>query len=441
MRNFFSTFKRHFLIYIAVLLVGLFSAYYASTSFHFFYDAHSVLLIEDDPDLDDPILSARARENIERNLSSRRLAWVVVQKLNLLGDPEFNDRYRAGAWTELDIQNVLSVFLSRLDVRVLSVRQKNRQAIEVHFRSQDPAKAALIADTLSDVFIEMRKNAQARSAKRLTARLEAYLAQLQRELRDAQTEFKSVQDQIVAQKEDDPKEVTEDRSENIQSELIKARAAFAQAEARLKNIKKSGGSKMNSGDLVEFLDNSDMRNLHKKFNDLKKGIKDLSGRYGPKHPEMLAMNNAIKPLEKQIKEQAEKLVQRTRAQITKNKKRVASLEEELQSILPAAGDDNVEEVEAPEVLQMRAEALERDVKAKQMMFDHFLNNYQLDAELARIQKPSLRVLYYASVPNVPVYPKSQFMVILGAVAALLLAWVLVVIGQKLFGQKKVNISI
>ena len=153
------------------------------------------------------------------------------------------------------------------------------------------------------------------------------------------------------------------------------------------------------------------------------------------------MNNALEPIEKQIKERAVKSLKQTCLQITKNEERVFALEKELQSIVPAAGEEDSEDNVPVEVLQTRLEELDRDVKAKQMMFDHFLNNYQLEAELARIQKPSLRLLYRAAVPETPVYPKSSILILLGAVSALLLAWVLVIMGQKLLGNRRVDIAI
>ena len=119
-------------------------------------------------------------------LSSRELAGRVIGKLKLYDDPEFDPALngnatpdigdlvrllnpanwgssrRAGADYERDA--IVSAFLRRLDVSALGLST----SITVTFASRDPAKAALIANTLADTYTEDQVDTEVAAARKAT---------------------------------------------------------------------------------------------------------------------------------------------------------------------------------------------------------------------------------------------------------------------------------
>ena len=410
--------------------MGMISAYFAASSFSFTYRAQAVLLLEDDSSMNGQALKAKARLAIKHGLQSRALAWEVIQKLNLLNDPEFNARYRAGAWTELDIHHVISGFLKRLEVEQLQAAADAPKALEVGFRSGDPAKAALIVNTLIDTFITVRNENQARDVRRLTARLEAYLAQLQRDMHQAEQALSDYQASVEAQADESPAAQAKDDINQTQAALDEAQKEVEKAQARLAAIRKVSGAGMGAEALVRLKNTAETQELKARYTALSEEKISLAGRYGPKHPDMIAVNESLGSLQEQVRKQAKSVVSSAERALKNAQDEVSALEVDLQDILPAVGTDSLQDMSRDK--SVRAEALERTVWRKRMLFDHFLKNYQLDTELARIQTPHIRVLYDATPPLVPAYPKMPLFIVLAALCALALSWLVVMAGQRVY---------
>src|SRR5262245_18701434 len=104
-----------------------------------------------------------------RLLQSRLLARKVVERLKLVGDPEFSgspsaetsDTAEAGpAATSLGLEQAIDGFLAKLKVEPL----KNSQLLVLHFRSQRPGLAARAANALADVYVEQTREFRSRAS-------------------------------------------------------------------------------------------------------------------------------------------------------------------------------------------------------------------------------------------------------------------------------------
>ena len=148
-----------------------------------------------------PTDAASVQDQIQL-LSSRALAERVIGKLKLYDDPEFNPALGGNAAPGIgDLVHlanpanwgapsgsgsaasqhdaIVSAFLDRLDVSALGLST----SITLSYTSRDPVKAALIANTLADAYMEDQvdtKVAAARAATRwLTDRMHQLAAQVQ----------------------------------------------------------------------------------------------------------------------------------------------------------------------------------------------------------------------------------------------------------------------
>jgi uncharacterized protein involved in exopolysaccharide biosynthesis len=117
-------------------------------------------------------------------LRSDEIAMIVINKLQLLSDPEFLERasffgavtpsYSSKTQTRL----VMDVFQSELQIR----RQGRSYVLEVSYRSEKPEKAAQLADATVEAYIDDQLRAKADAAKQgsqwLEGRIEALRAQV-----------------------------------------------------------------------------------------------------------------------------------------------------------------------------------------------------------------------------------------------------------------------
>ncbi len=141
-------------------------------------------------------------------LSSRELAGRVIGKLKLYNDPEFNPALsknetpgigdvvrllnpanwgppRPAGAEDADYERdaIVSAFLSRLDVSALGLST----SITLTFTSRDPAKAALIANTLADAYTEDQVDTKVAAARKATQWLTDRMHQLAGQVQAAES--------------------------------------------------------------------------------------------------------------------------------------------------------------------------------------------------------------------------------------------------------------
>ena len=114
-------------------------------------------------------------------LTSRDLAFEVIASLKLYDDPEFNSALKPGAAAAIDPRNwlgprdaddalaardkIIDAFLKDVSVATEGLST----TLTVTFTSRDPRKAALIANTLVDTYIEDQVEAKRAIGGRTTA--------------------------------------------------------------------------------------------------------------------------------------------------------------------------------------------------------------------------------------------------------------------------------
>jgi len=134
-------------------------------------------------------------------LRSEQIALVVINKLNLLEDPDFGGAPSSGteangakgATDGQKLRRVISAFQGGLNIR----RKGVSYVIEVAYSADSPEKAALFANAAADAFIEDQLAARAQAAKQGSLWLEERIEEIRQQMNRANVkaqEFKSRRD-------------------------------------------------------------------------------------------------------------------------------------------------------------------------------------------------------------------------------------------------------
>ncbi len=441
MRNFLTLLWQRKFLFLAVMLLGLLSVRVVSAGFvlpsfsFLFYESRAVIAVEPDPLVEgSSALSLESIYSLKQILVSRAMARLVVDELGLVRDPEFGPKNLDALSDTIALETTVLAVKAHLKAGVAAGKgpDSGARAIEITFEARDPQKAALIANTAADIFVRQHAEYQANASVRLASELDDYLAQLRRNLREAEQNLAAYQKKLEATQEAEPQEDLASKAAELQSSFILAQAKLAQAETRYKMMEDLGGVRMSLDDLLEF-GGEKPKALKERENVLVQEKEALSERYGPKHPDMIAVDEGLEALRAEAAQTIKSMETEAKNAISRARKNLDTLKAELQAVEAAAGEQAVAEEPVQDIVQLRE--LERQVQAQQMLFDYFLKNYRLDLELAKIRSPDLRVLYYASVPSVPVYPR-QAVLAFAALGAFALAWLLVGLLPKLFKRRR-----
>ena len=361
-------------------------------------------------------------------LRSTKTAKAVVDKLQLYRDPEFNPALRPPSplWEYLSLRNILpaelidplippaeelepsdqenreragvvATFLSKLKV----ARRGRSRVIEVAIKSEDPRTAALVANTLADVYLVAQLEAKFEATKRATEWLSERLTKLRQAVGQSERAVERYRRSSGLIKGKGSTLASQQVTE-LNTQIILARTKRAEAEARLRQVKRLLGTRAGADSAAEVLTSPLIQRLREQEARVQRKAAELSQEFGEKHPRMINIRAEIRDLKRKIGAEVGKIVKGLQNEVNIAYVREQSLIQSLGQIETRVGQQNRSEV------QLRA--LEREANANRTLYETFLNRFKETSEQQGIQQPDARVISRADIPMAPSFPKKSLFI-------------------------------
>ena len=208
----------------------------------------------------------------------------------------------------------------------------------------------------------------------------------------------------------------------LNTQLILARSARAETEARLRQVQSLVDSPEGADTASEVLDSQLIQRLREQQAGLERRVAELSNEYGELHPRMVSLRAEEQDLQQKIEGEVGKIVQGLRNEVGIARARERSLTRSLDQLKERAAEANQDSV------QLRA--LEREAEANRTLLATMLAR---DKEIGsqdglHVQQADARIISNADVPTKPSFPKIKIamgLVFLGSgVVAMLLVLLL-----------------
>lgn len=374
-------------------------------------------------------------------IRSRRLPDRVIQKLGLDTDPEFNEvglRAKALAripdWVteplanvfdrrateelpeerqrELHQAKVIDAFLNRLNVNV----QGQTRVLAIRFTSQDPVKAARIANALADAYIADQMEARYEAARRATEWLTEKIAELRRNVAQSERAVENFRKQagLLSAGVDGGTLISQQSSE-LNAQLILARTARAEAEARLTQVKRLVKTPVGAGAAADVLQSPVIQGLLADETEVKRKIAEFSEVYGQRHPMMASARAELRDIQAKVQAEVGKIVQALENEAAVARARENALQQSLEQTKASLAQSNVAGV------QLRS--LEGQAEAERTMLKAFLNRFEETSAQMDIanQRSDVRLLARAVGPEAPSFPRKPLLLFVIGTLGLLLA--------------------
>lgn len=358
-------------------------------------------------------------ENQARILTSGIVLNKVVDQLNLTQDPEFNGQKGGGLG---GIVSDLRSLLSRRDAAAVGDRKRalavqnlaeslsverggKTFVIVVAVKTEEAEKSALIANTMTDVFLQTYGELQSSTAGRAADELNARLDELREGVEAAERKiesFKAENDLIDAQ----GRLITDDEIVRLNEQLTTARARTLELNAKAASSRNVGVEDAIGGALPEELTSNVLTELRSQYAAAKQQADRLSVRLGPRHPELLAIEAQLAGAREQIAGEMKRVV----ASIQTELKRAVQLEQQLSSRLAQL---KVRQGSVSEDLVSLRE-LEREAAAKRAVYEGFLLRAKETGEQRDINTANMSVISRAFAPLNPLGPSRSMIALTGA---------------------------
>jgi len=347
---------------------------------------------------------------------SRALAEKVVQKLNLMGDPEFNEQlvpanpslpWRLNPrhvapelWrqmfpppTEPDRIRTLVVdkFLERLSVQP----KATSYVFSIQFISENAAKAALIANTIADIYIseqeDIKREGNRRANTWLEERVGEMLAQVQ--VLDRNVDMYRQEAGLIRGRNT---YVSEQQLAELNSQLVLAKSRRAEAEARHRQVSSLIGGKSRLDATTEVLASPLIQRLREKEAEVQRNESQLLETYGPRHPKVVNNQAEMRDLRRLIDEETRKIAAGLANELDIARANEQSL---MQSV--AALERRAAEIQQAEI---KMNELQREADAARALYETFLARLNETTSQTGFQRPDARIVTRAGAPEKPTFP-------------------------------------
>ncbi len=298
--------------------------------------------------------------------------------------------------------------------RHISVKKTDRSFIvDIDVWSYDPAKAAMLANAISNAYLAETRNSQALAARRATSDLSGRLKELQERLRTAenalatykaQNNFVGTQDTLIS----------DQQLSASNQRLAAARAATLDAQAKYDQIEASRHASADAGAIPEALQSPTIANLRAQYAEARKRLAELTSELGPLHPSLRQTEKQVEDLRRTINEEIERFAQSAKNDLTRARDYEASLTRALET-------QKRQSVQMSQA-SVRLRELERDVEANRDVYQSFLKRSRETEEQESLNTSNSRVIGEAIVPQHRSFPPAMSLLaaigfVLGGLAA------------------------
>jgi polysaccharide biosynthesis transport protein len=438
--------RRHFRIIAFSLLAS------AALGAGYLYAAHPVyigraLLIVDAPKVqvyqaqssqDGPINSATVDTQIQI-IESDDIALSVIKDLKLDQDLEFLGDHggllatvkakaislalKAFGTTSTyapRLPSAQSVALANLR-RGLKVSRVNlTYAIEIQFSSNNPFRAATIANAIADAYemnaFEAKYQITGEAAKWLQDRLE----KLRQQSTDAERAVVAyeAENNLVNTGGD---LLNKQQIAELSSELSQARASTAQAKARLDRVQKvlkaNDADSDTAGAVAETLHDDVINKMRTQYLQDERQANSWSEKYGAQHQAVLKLRSEMRQLQQTIFQEVKRIADSYRSDYAIARSHENSLQRSLDQLI--AGSQEAEKA------QVTLHSLESNAQANRALYDTFLQRYMESVQQQSAPLIESRLITHARPPMERSWPRPILIMALallgGSIFALVLA--------------------
>lgn len=369
-------------------------------------------------------------------LKSRALAERVVRQLNLTTHPQFDPRQQPKPFFDLsglDVSNWLPL-ISPEDLEELSEEEKEAeifdsvvralmavtsinevprtQLVKVAVELPDAKVAAQLATALASGYIESQLEAKLDMTQTATGWMNDRLGGLKIKLDESERRLQAFRESENLLDLGGVTTVAGGELSQMGERLIEARRTRAEAESQYRqvaNISKGDWQRLAA---VPAVMSDQLVGQFKADEARARAIVDeLSHRYGPKHPKMVAAKSDLNAAEVNLRAQVEQVVAsiQSRYQLTQAN----------ESSLQGSFNQNKEQIQDISRKEFKLRELQREVDANRSLYETFMTRLKETSATSDFEAVNARVVDPAQVPTKPVKPKKALIVAIAALLALM----------------------
>lgn len=373
-------------------------------------------------------------------LQSRDLAERAVKQLNLTTHPVTDPRQQPEPWftprkwlAALDLGHWIPG-LSALAPKVLpppteeeifnDVTQNlmqhttvkfvgKSQLIEIAVELPSPKLAAAAANALAQGFIDSQLDSTQKSSQTTTSWMNTRLVELRNNLRGAEIKLQAYREEQGLIDVDGVATISANELALTGNRMIDARRDRAAAESQFRQVQGlTNGNLSKLSSVPAVLSNPLVQKFQAEQAKAQAKVDELSGRYGPKHPTLLAAQAELRTATSSLRVQVQQVIAGIASQY--------QLAQANEDSLRKSFDGNKAQIQDISRKEFQLRELQREVDSSRALYETFITRLKETTAISDIDSTKARIVDPAIIPTETSKPRKALIVgILAAVAAVI----------------------
>jgi polysaccharide biosynthesis transport protein len=331
-----------------------------------------------------------------RVLTSGNVLRKVVTDLNLQNDPEFSgqdglDLSFIGIAAPPAVDDPVLAAIGALEKKVAAWREERSFVVTLSLSSEDPVKAAKIADAIVAGFQSELARAEAESASRAANSLTDRLSELKGGVADAEDAVAKFRRENGLE-ESNGELVSTLSLTLLNQQAMDAQQALIAAQAHYQELTDPTTGRANA----DAVDSATMVALRTQYGLLRQDADAAATKFGPLHPTRAAAERQLAGLQQQIAAETARAVQSAKLAVAQATSAVAQIDAQAKAARGTVAVDGQAQVQLRE--------LEREAKARSDVYEATLARSREITERQQLDTTNIRVISPATPPGARSWP-------------------------------------
>jgi succinoglycan biosynthesis transport protein ExoP len=345
-------------------------------------------------------------------MTSSEVLLPVVDQLGLTKDSEFTDGFRGGDSTALRTYAV-----GALGAHLLVEQGKGSQLLYVTATSRVPAKAALIANTVADMYSKREKQRLKDPADDRAKNYSEQLAELQAKVTAAQQKVTELRQQtgtapIANPNSNGVADSDEQTLISLEQQLLAAQNLRRSAETAT-NIAPVGSNGQGVG-------SPEVRELTSEITTKELQLSELRATYGARHPKVLELESNISQARHRLAEEQTQYLNDAR---------------QIEAKLQQAVNAQQAKILAIRKVQDQGAKLQLELESSQSVYKRALDGYDQIMFASASNPTNVSFVSRAAIPVEPAKPSAIKLMLIGTILAILFAMAAPVLYELIFDRR------
>jgi len=339
-----------------------------------------------------------------RIIQSSAVGQRTAEKLGLQYDPD----YASALGPSHNLTDLGRALAGQLSVKAL----KDSRLATITVSDRKPQRAALIANTVADTYIEYNLDHKLEGARSAMSWLAEQEGDLKRQLEESELKLYSFKKDrnLLAVSLDDKQSMLSQNLAAVNTKLTGLRIQIIEQDSKRRMIERARNDIREAETLPEIRANETIAELRSSFVELDKEYGDLSSKYGPEHPKMKALAAQMASIKKAYQAEIDAVLasfEKSFQQMVDNERSLKKLREQ----------EKKEAIELSKV-EVDYKPLQRTSEQNSKMYSIIANRQKEIDITGPMRANNVRVLERAIVSGVPTRPKPVQNLVVGLLLGL-----------------------